>query len=366
MVAWLGGITAFMAATIAITQRDIKKILAYSTLSQLGYMTLALGAGAYTGAMFHLTTHAFFKALLFLGAGSVIHACHTQDIFEMGGLRRVMPSTWRTFLLGTLALCGIFPFAGFWSKDEILGAVLHADRIPGHLFLYGIGTLVAGMTSFYMGRALVVTFLGEHRGAKAAADAHGHGGHGDAHAHHGPHESPRVMTWPLWFLAFFAVVIGFVGVPGNLGGSFGLTNRFETFLDAWTTHEGVFHVNVALISTVVAVAGLLLAFRTYRSPAARSEDPLPARLGGLHALWRNLYYVDAFYLFLVKRVQQGIAWACWIFERRGIIGGAVNGTSQGTRLLGDRVRRVQAGHLSSYVSWILLGTVAVAVAVLLG
>src|SRR5436190_715660 len=134
LVAWLGGITAFMAATMALVQRDIKKILAYSTLSQLGYMTLALGAGAYSGAMFHLTTHAFFKALLFLGAGSVIHACHTQDIFEMGGLKKYMPSTWKTFLIGTLALCGIFPFAGFWSKDEILSAVFHADpgRLPGH------------------------------------------------------------------------------------------------------------------------------------------------------------------------------------------------------------------------------------------
>jgi NADH-quinone oxidoreductase subunit L len=367
LVAWLGGITALIAATIAITQRDIKKILAYSTLSQLGYMTLALGAGAYTAGMFHLTTHAFFKALLFLGAGSVIHACHTQDIFEMGGLRHRMPSTWRTFLLGTLALCGIFPFAGFWSKDEILGSVLHADRLPGHLFLYGLGTLVAGLTSFYMGRALIVTFLGSHRGSGAHGDAHGHGAaHGEgAHGGHEPHESPPVMTLPLWFLAIFAVGIGFVGVPGDLGGRFGLTNRFEHFLHAWSTEEGAFHVSVALVSTVVALLGLLLAWRTYRTPQARAEDPLPARLGGLWTIWNRLYYVDAFYLFLVKKVQQGIAWGCWMFERHGIIGGAVNGTSQGARILGERVRRVQGGLLTSYVSWFLLGTVAVAVAVLL-
>jgi NADH-quinone oxidoreductase subunit L len=369
LVAWLGGITALMAATIAITQRDIKKILAYSTLSQLGYMTLALGAGAYTGAMFHLTTHAFFKALLFLGAGSVIHAVHSQDIFDMGGLRKVMPSTWRTFLIGTLALCGIFPFAGFWSKDEILSAVAHADHLPGHMVLYGVGTLVAGLTSFYMGRALFVTFLGDHRGPKHAADGHGgHGGH-DAHgaagAAHTPHESPSVMTLPLWFLAIFAVVIGFVGVPGNVGQAFGLSNRFEHFLHAWSTEEGAFHLNVALISTVVAVAGLALAWRVYRTPQARAEDPLPARLGSLHRIWRNLYYVDAFYGFLVTKVQQGIAWVCWRFERVVIIGGAVNGTSQGARLLGDRLRRVQSGRLSSYVTWTLLGAVAVAVAVLL-
>ncbi|MCC7138580.1 MAG: NADH-quinone oxidoreductase subunit L [Planctomycetes bacterium] len=370
LVAWLGGITAFMAATIAVTQRDIKKILAYSTLSQLGYMTLALGAGAYTGAMFHLTTHAFFKALLFLGAGSVIHACHTQDIFEMGGLRKVMPSTWRTFLLGTLALCGIFPFAGFWSKDEILGSVLHAEHLPGHLFLYGLGTLVAGLTSFYMGRALFVTFLGTHRGPKHADD-HGHGGgHGghDDHGHaHGPHESPKVMTLPLWFLAVFAVVIGFVGVPGNVGGAFGLSNRFEHFLHAWTAghEEGAFHVSVALVSSVVAVLGLVLAWRVYGTERTRAEDPLPERLGSLHRIWRNLYYVDAFYVFLVKKVQQGVAWVCWLFERRVLIGGVVNGLSQGARLLGDRVRRTQGGRLSSYVTWVLLGSVAVALAVLL-
>src|SRR5262245_1722599 len=147
----------------------------------------------------------------------------------MGGLRKVMPSTWRTFLIGTLALCGIFPFAGFWSKDEILSAVLHADGLPGHLFLYGVGTLVAGLTSFYLGRFVIVTFLGEHRGPKphdghghAAAHAGGHApdahGHGDGHA--APHESPPVMTMPLWFLAVFAVVIGFVGVPGNVGHAF--------------------------------------------------------------------------------------------------------------------------------------------------
>jgi NADH-quinone oxidoreductase subunit L len=303
----------------------------------------------------------------------VIHACHTQDIFEMGGLRKAMPSTWKTFLLGTLALCGIFPFAGFWSKDEILGAVLHAERLPGHLFLYGIATLVAGLTSFYMGRALIVTFLGEHRGAPAHGDGHAplgglgaHGGHGHDDAHPGsPHESPAVMTGPLWFLAIFAVTIGFLGVPGNVGGAFGLSNRFEHFLHAWGRGEGEFHVSVALVSTLVAVTGLLLAWRTYRTPAARAVDPLPERLGGLWTLWSRLYYVDDFYTFLVKKVQQGIAWGCWLFERFGIIGGAVNGTSQGARLLGDRVRRVHGGRLTSYVSWLLLGTVAVAVAVLL-
>ncbi len=358
LVAWLGGITAFIAATMAITQRDIKKILAYSTLSQLGYMTLALGAGAYTGAMFHLTTHAFFKALLFLGAGSVIHACHTQDIFEMGGLRKPMRSTYTTFLLGTLALCGIFPFAGFWSKDEILGAVNGAENLPGHTVLWGLGTLVAGLTSFYMGRAFIVTFLGTYRGPKPAAAPHGHAGHDDAHAHAGPHESPAVMTIPLWFLAIGSVFAGFLGIPGA-------QNRFEHFLEAWSMKDAVFHWSVAGISTAVAFLGLAGAWWVYRRAPA-GTDPLPERLGFVWRLWNNLWYVDAFYLWLVKRVQDGIAWVCWRFERLAIIGGMVNGTSQAARLTGDRIRRVQDGHLTHYVTWLLFGTVAVAVVVLLG
>ena len=368
VIAWIGGITALLAATIAITQNDIKKILAYSTLSQLGYMTLALGAGSYTGAMFHLTTHAFFKALLFLGAGSVIHACHTQSIFEMGGLRKYTPSTYKTFLLGTLALCGIFPFAGFWSKDEILSSVLHADGLPGHQFLWAIGTLVAGLTSFYMGRCFIVTFLGSYRGPKPADD-HGHGAtHGataghDAHeAHATPHESPKIMTIPLWCLAIAAVGAGFLGIPDNLGGHG--SNRVEHFLETWSMNEGDFHWNVAIVSTLVAVAGLVLAWRTYRTVDSRTVDPLPERLGGLHKIWRNLYYIDAFYLYLVKVVQQGIAKACWFFERHVLIGAVINGMSQGARLAGDRLRRVQNGRVTSYVSWLLLGTVAVVVAVL--
>jgi NADH-quinone oxidoreductase subunit L len=339
LVAWIGGITAFLAASIAITQRDVKKILAYSTLSQLGYMTLALGAGAYSAAMFHLTTHAFFKALLFLGAGSVIHACHTQDVFEMGGLRRHTPQTYRTFLIGTLALCGIFPFAGFWSKDEILGAVLHADGLPGHVLLWLLGTVVAGMTSFYMGRCLYLVFFGEYRG-------HGH-----------PHESPPVMTVPLWFLAAFSVVAGFVGVPeGTFGGN---ANAFERFLHHW--HVGApaeLHVPVALVSTVVAVAGFALAIAVYRRAPA-GTDPLPARLGGLWRTWASLWYVDDLYAFLVRRVQQGLAVLSWVFERRVVIGALVNGVAQGGRRAGERLRRVQSGRITDYVTWLLLGVVAV-------
>jgi NADH-quinone oxidoreductase subunit L len=341
LLAWLGGITAFLAATMAITQSDIKKVLAYSTLSQLGYMTMALGAGAYTAAMFHLTTHAFFKALLFLCAGSVIHGCHhEQDMFKMGGLRRVMPATWRTWAIGTLALCGIFPLAGFWSKDEILGALLHADGLGGHSLLFLLGLVTAGMTAFYMGRATVLTFLGSYRG------------------HARPHESPRVMTIPLWILAGFSLVVGLVGVPGQ-------GNRIEHFLHAWHVGAGAeFHVPVALISTIVALAGFGLAVRTY-GRAAPGTDPLPARLGRVWTLWANLWYVDAFYLWLVRRVQQGLAGLLWLFERWVIIQGMVNGTARAVRVGGDRLRRVQAGALSGYLTGFLFGAVVVAAFVLL-
>jgi len=339
-IAWIGGITAFLAATMAIAQSDIKKVLAYSTLSQLGYMTMALGAGAYSAAMFHLTTHAFFKALLFLCAGSVITGCHhEQDMFKMGGLNRVMPATYRTFVIGTLALCGIFPFAGFWSKDEILGSMLHADVVTGHTALFVIGLITAGITAFYMGRVWWLTFKGEYRG------------------HATPHESPKVMTLPLWGLAIFAVVIGFVGIPGN--------NRFEHFLETWAPHpHGAMNFMVAIVSTVVAVGGLLLARAVY-GKAEPGTDPLPAKLGGLWTLWHRLYYIDDFYLWLVKKVQDGIAWMTWQFERWVVIGTLVNGTAYVVRLGGDRIRRIQTGQISGYVTVFALGAVILATLVLM-
>jgi NADH-quinone oxidoreductase subunit L len=282
LMAWLGGITALLAATMAITQRDIKKVLAYSTLSQLGYMTMALGAGAYTAAMFHLTTHAFFKALLFLCAGSVIHGCHhEQDMFHMGGIRKKMPVTYGTWVVGTLALCGIIPFAGFWSKDEILGSMAHAHGVGGHYLLYILGTVVAGLTAFYMGRATILTFFGEYRG------------------HAEPHESPRVMTMPLVVLAVFSAVIGFVGLPAMPGTTPTHGNPFETFLHDWHVGGfGVLHPWVAVVSLLVAFIGLGLAWRTY-GRAAPGVDPLPAKLGGLWTTWNELWYVDRFYLWLV-------------------------------------------------------------------
>jgi NADH-quinone oxidoreductase subunit L len=342
LMAWLGGVTAFLAASMAITQRDIKKVLAYSTLSQLGYMTMALGAGAYATAMFHLTTHAFFKALLFLCAGSVIHGCHhEQDMFEMGGLKKKMPVTHATWAVGTLALCGIPPLAGFWSKDEIIGALFHPgdDRLWGAPLLGLLALLVAGMTAFYMGRAWMLTFAGSYRG----------------HAH--PHESPKVMTLPLVALAVFSVGVGWLGIPGH-------ANHFGDFLSKWNVFgaHGALHVDLAVVSVLVAATGLLLARRIYgRRPG---EDPLPGRLGRVWTLWNELYYVDRFYLWLVRTVQQGFARLCWVFERQVVIQGLVNGVPQGVRLGGDRLRRVQGGRLGSYVTSFLLGAVVVAVLVL--
>ncbi len=342
LLAWLGGITAFIAATMAITQRDIKKVLAYSTLSQLGYMAMALGAGSYTAAMFHLTTHAFFKALLFLCAGSVIHGCHhEQDMFQMGGLRTKMKSTHLTWAIGTLALCGIFPLAGFWSKDEILGAVQNSNQVWGAMPLWGLGTLVAGMTAFYMGRAWILTFFRDYRG------------HADVH------ESPKVMTVPLWVLAIFSVFIGFVGIPGQ-------NNRFEHFLHAW--HVGgpaEFHMSVALISTVVALAGLALAYVVYYRAPSLEDDPLKTKLGPLWTLWDRLYYIDTFYLWLVKSVQQGIAKVCWWFERWVVIQALVNGTAQLFRVGGDSLRRAQTGRLNGYVTSFVLGAAVVLCLVLI-
>ena len=327
---------------MAITQRDIKKVLAYSTLSQLGYMTMALGAGAYTAAMFHLTTHAFFKALLFMCAGSVIHGCHhEQDMFKMGGLpqeghaQHVQDLDDRHGRPDAL----ILPIAGWWSKDEILGAYVGTGRIWGAPILLILGLVVAFMTAFYMFRATYLTFHGKYRG------------------HHEAHESPKVMTRPLWVLAIFSIFIGFVGIPNNVFG--GQSNIFESFLHDW--HEGAnaeLHWSLAIISTLIALTGVMIAKKIYAKSAGR--DPLPQKLGRVWTLWSNLYYIDAFYLFLVKKVQQGIAKVAWAIERVFVIGGLYNGTAQIFRVGGDRLRRVQSGRLGSYITSYAMGTALIA------
>ena len=345
VVAWIGGITALMAALIAFVQTDIKKILAYSTLSQLGYMVMACGLVSAGAGMFHLTTHACFKALLFLGAGSVAHACHTYDIFEMGGLAKKMKHTTWTFWVGTLALAGIAPLAGFWSKDEILHAAHRSTAELGFNahFLYFIAVGVAFMTAFYMGRLVFTTFYGKYRG------------HGE------PHESPPVMWIPLAVLAHLSIVIGFIGAPFGPFKDTGL-NYFLRL--ATPTAEGVewglfhhatFNMQLATTGTIMGVGGLVLSFLFYGPKPVFSAERMKERLKPLHTLLVHKFYIDEFYLFLVKRVQQGIAVVSNFVEQYIIIGIIVNGIAGGTREAGNRLRGMQTGRVHSYVTVILAG-----------
>jgi len=229
IVALVGCLTAFIAATIGITQTDIKKVLAYSTVSQLGYMFLGAGVGAFIGAIFHVFTHAFFKALLFLGSGSVIHGMHhEQEMPRMGGLKKYLPTTYKTMLMGWLAICGIIPFAGFFSKDEILWKTFSTSVFGGGWMLWAVGFITAGITAFYMTRLMGLTFWGEERFRKSHGE--GHDSHGDHQGPVEPHESPRSMTLPLIVLAVGSVVVGWVGIPHALTGGANI-NLFERWLE---------------------------------------------------------------------------------------------------------------------------------------
>jgi NADH-quinone oxidoreductase subunit L len=344
VVATVGGLTALMAASIGLVQNDIKRVLAYSTVSQLGYMFLAAGVGAYAAGAFHLMTHAFFKALLFLGSGSVIHAmAGEQDMRRMGGLKAYMPVTYVTMLVGTLAIAGIPPLSGFFSKDEILFRTFLANR-P----LWILAVVTAAMTAFYMFRLMSMTFFGAYRGPAwvhadaAPADAHGAGGHG---AWHGPHESPAFMTGPLMALAVGAIVAGFVGIPAALGGN----NAIEHFLEpSFTAHAPAVagqaadaaheapHMSHAgelalmLFSVLVAAAGIAAAYRVYVARAELSEA-LAARFARAHRILTNKYYVDELYDATAVRGTVQSARGLWVFDAR-VVDGAVNGSSWITRL----------------------------------
>ncbi|MCE2543605.1 MAG: NADH-quinone oxidoreductase subunit L [Acidobacteria bacterium] len=329
IVAAIGAVTALMAATIGLVQTDIKRVLAYSTVSQLGYMFLATGVGAFSAAAFHLMTHAFFKALLFLGSGSVIHAMNEeQDMRRMGGLRQHMPLTFATMLIGAVAIAGIPPLSGFFSKDEILYRTFLSNQL-----LWGIGAITAVMTAFYMFRLINMTFLGQYRGPAPDAE-----GHGDSHGHawHGPHESPRLMTWPLVALAVGAVLAGFVGVPAALGGS----NMIEHFLEPSFTVPGMAHaaeeahhyeIEWALmaLSVLLAVGAIWFARRNYVERPEEAER-LAERLAGTHRLLTNKYYVDELYDATFVRGSMSSARGLWRFDG-GVVDGAVNGTGWTTR-----------------------------------
>ena len=317
VIAHIGAVTAFLAATLAVVENDIKKILAYSTISQLGFMVMALGLGGERAGMYHLTTHAFFKALLFLGAGSVIHSLHEQDIWKMGGLLKQMPVTGITFLIGTLALCGIFPLSGFWSKDEILA--LAAGHNP---LLYWIGTVTAGLTAFYMGRLCWIAFFW--------------------HPHSSPHhayESPLVMTLPLLFLAILSIVGGFIGIPHFL--------RPEEAVE--------FHLNVAFISTGVVAIGLVSAFLLYRKRS--DQDPLQKKLGFVYPILQNKYFFDTVYNGYVQQIQQRVAWLFYFIEKYLIIRLGIHGTTWTAKTSGRILRLLQTGLVQTYALIFVLGLI---------
>jgi len=324
VIAYIGGFTAFFAASIALVQRDIKRILAFSTLSQLGYMVMAIGVGSITAGMFHLTTHAFFKCMLFLGAGSVIHAIHDQDIFHMGGLAKKMPITTWTFVIGALSLAGIFPLAGFWSKDEILLAAHEA----GFTGLYLLATLVAGMTAFYMFRLIFVAFFGEKRK--------------DHHAH----ESSPVMTVPLMILAVFSIFSGWVLV--KMG--------YAQMVFFGEPHHAEMNITIALSSTVIAVLGIVLAWLIYYKNLVDAEA-WAEKLRPIYNLLWNKYYIDELYHWLFENVMLGIAWLCNQNDRK-VVDGVADGFGDTIRHTGGWLRFIHTGSLQDY-ALVIFGAVVV-------
>ena len=319
VVAWVGAITAIFAASIAVAQNDIKRILAYSTVSQLGLMMLGLGVGGVVVGMFHLITHAFFKALLFLGSGSVIHGCHEeQDIRKMGGLRKFMPVTFATYAIGMLALCGVpLFFSGFWSKDEILHAA-HGWPVSHGPFYLALGTTL--LTAFYMTRQVCYVFFGTYRGQEPQAKAHGpasksHGRAAKAHSHE-PHESPAVMTLPLVILAGFAILLGFLGTPA--------WPWFQSFVGAEKLESGLARLfepavlSGMVLSAVVVFTGIGLGWWFYgRTPmkSAEGTDALEKLRPDILGVLRNKYYVDELYEVTVIAFHAWWAGACDFLDR---------------------------------------------------
>ncbi len=373
VVATVGALTALVAATIGLAQFDIKKVLAYSTVSQLGYMVLGVGVGAYGAAVFHLMTHAFFKACLFLGSGSVIHAMgDEQDMRKMGGLREKMPLTFWTFLISTIAIAGIPPLAGFFSKDEILWLTFSG----GHPFLWLIGFAAAGMTAFYMFRQVFMVFFGENRA--------------DEHTKEHLHESPPVMTYPLIVLAVGALFAGFLGVPPALGGSNILEHWFEPVFagghgGGHAAHHHVEVIEYVLMAASVGIAavGIFLAYLIYYRQSLSAETFTAVGGGVPHQAVFNKYYVDELYHATAVRGTLVVSWLCSAFDRNvidfivngvakvtGVVGwavgrfdhyiidGLVNGLADVTFGIGNRLRQIQTGNLSIYL-YVIVGAIAV-------
>ena len=393
VVAIIGVVTALFAGTIGLVQNDIKRVLAYSTVSQLGYMFLAMGVGAFAGGIFHLYTHAFFKALLFLGSGAVIHALHgEQDLRNMGGLKKHLPITFWTFAVGTVAIAGLPPLAGFFSKDEILWKTFSS----GHVVLWGLAVVAAFLTATYMFRLLYMAFFGERRhgvhgtdgahgatghGAGAhgvvAADAHGHGGgHGHDAGHGHLHDAPGPMAIALVVLAIGSVLAGFVGVPHALGGH----NQIEAFLEPSFTaigaHEGATvaaeaaapagahaetttELGLMLLSTMVAIAGIFVATLFFLKRPERA-DRVAAQFAGAHRVLLNKYYVDELYnAVIVQPIKKMSSGLLWRGVDAGVIDGTVNAVGLVVRGWSAVLRRLQTGSVRAYAMSFFMGVVTI-------
>jgi len=368
IVATVGVLTAIYAASIGFCQNDIKKVLAYSTISQLGYMFVGVGVGAFSAGIFHLMTHAFFKGLLFLGAGSVMHAMSGElDMRKMGGLRKKAPVTFWTFFFATLAIAGIPPFSGFFSKDEILWQALTSSH--GHFLLWLVAAVAAGMTAFYMFRAVFMTFWGECRA--------------DEHVKHHIHESPRIMTGPLTVLMILSIIGGWIGIPHVLGGA----NRFHEFLapvlgagaepakahagisllsQAWASggesggHSAAFEIIMMLVSIAIALTGISVAYLFYvKNPALPKQ--LAERRKVLYKLVFNKYYVDQIYDALFVNSLKRLGTGLWKGFDEFVIDGTVNGLAYLVGSLSNGLRKVQTGFVQNYAFSMVIGGVILAV-----
>ena len=367
IVMLFGVITLLGAGLIAVVQDDLKKVLAYSTVSQLGYMIAAIGSGAYTAALFHLWTHAFFKALLFLGAGSVIHAVHSNSMLEMGGLRKVMPKTFATFIIGTVALAGLPPFAGFFSKDEILASFNH----EGEITFFFIAVLGAFITAFYMTRAVSLTFLGEYRG-------HGH-----------PHESHNLMTTPLLALSVFAIASGWVNIPGVYTGfTDWVTTRKNKIVEYHPESFDLFALSSGLLAGLLGIA---LGYYLYQLQGSAETGDDKIKIQPIWSVLENKYYLDDFYFnYVIDPVKINISRAVDKFNTNvidrfvngfgqiaSLLGGIVynnfdqngidkllNMSSSGTDSFGGKVKLLQTGKTQQYLMLFLGGVVTISLLIL--
>lgn len=381
VVALIGALTAIVAATIAITQNDIKGVLAYSTVSQLGYMFLALGAGGFTAAMFHVVTHAFFKACLFLGSGSVIHAMEhvehglhdegkdvhydPQDIRFMGGLRKYMPSTYKTFLIATIAIAGIPPLAGFFSKDEVLAMAMNAGFVGEgnwlYMALWGVGIITAFLTAFYMFRLTLTTFHGSFKLPQKIQEAAG--------AEKYLHENPWNMTTPLWVLAVLAIVGGFLGVPNFIVETFTHQEAHINLLHNWLhtiTADYDIVMSHALewvlmgTSIMIAIGGVWLAFRMYNNDNQEASDALIAeKFGGLYKLWKDKYNFDDVYEGLVAKPTVKFSDKVLAVFDMKVVDGIVNAVAGTVKLFGSLFRYIQTGVVSNYALAFVIGVVII-------